>query len=373
MAAILLLAVALAQEIPVEVALPAGVDASKPEKLLAFCEGKELPVQIADGKAVFLVKDRPGIHLLQSGSPKEFPKVEVRDVDGKHLVVSYAGKTILRYNYGTIKPPEGVDPVFERSGYLHPIWSPSGKVLTNDSPKNHLHHHGLWAAWTSSEFEGRKSNFWESKEKQGKIECVKVEQTVSGPVFGGFRARHRFLNLNAPEGPKAALEEVWDVRVWAISDRFVFDLVSTQTCATDQPLVIKEYRYGGIGFRGSGDWEGKDGAAFLTSEGRTRTDGHATKARWCVMSGKVVGQECSIGFLGHPSDFRYPQPMRIHPDEPFFNWAVPQGGDFSIEPGKPYVSRYRFVVTDGALQADVMDRLQKAYAEPPTVVLGASK
>ena len=368
------IALASAQEIPVEVALPAGVDASKPDKLVAFCKEKEVPLQIGDGKAFFLAGEKQGLYDLRSGSPKEFPKVEVRDVDGKHLVVSHAEKTILRYNYGTIKPPEGVDPVFERSGYVHPIWTPSGKVITNDSPKNHLHHHGLWGAWTSSEFEGRKSNFWESKEKQGKIECVKVEQIVSGPVFGGFRARHRFLNLNAPGGPKAALDEIWDVRVWALSGNyFLFDLVSTQTCAGDQPLVIKEYRYGGIGFRGSGDWEGKDGAAFLTSEGKTRKDGHATKARWCAMSGKVDGAECSIGFLGHPSDFRYPQPMRIHPDEPFFNWAVPQGGDFSIEPGKPYVARYRFVVADGALAADLVDRLQKAYAEPPAVVLKVSK
>ena len=61
------------------------------------------------------------------------------------------------------------------------------------------------------------------------------------------------------------------------------------------------------------------------------------------------GAEASMGFLCHPSDFRFPQPMRIHPDEPFFNWAVPQGGTFSIEPGKPYVARYRFIVADGRL------------------------
>jgi hypothetical protein len=363
---------AVLQEFPVEVALPAGVDASKPEKLLAFCDGKEVPVQIAGGKAVFLVKEKPGIHVLQSGTPKEFPKVEVADVDGKHLVVTYGGKKVLQYNYATIKPPDGVDPVFERSGYLHPLWTPSGKVLTNDSPKNHLHHHGLWGAWTSSEFEGRKSNFWESIEKQGKIECVKVEETFSGPVFGGFRAKHRFINLNGPDGPKTALEETWEVRVYAVADRFVFDLVSTQTAATDQPLVIKQYRYGGIGFRASGDWEGKDGCAFLTSEGKTRTDGHATRAKWCLMSGKISGADCSIAFIGHPSDFRYPQPMRIHPDEPFFNWAVPQGGDFSIEPGKPYVARYRFVVSDGLPDRDKVEGHWKAYAEP-RVFLGAAK
>jgi hypothetical protein len=60
----------------------------------------------------------------------------------------------------------------------------TAKIVTNDSPKNHLHHHGIWSAWTSSEFEGRKSNFWESKEKQGRIECIKVEDLRSGPRHG---------------------------------------------------------------------------------------------------------------------------------------------------------------------------------------------
>ena len=236
-------------------------------------------------------------------------------------------------------------------------------MLTNDSPKNHLHHHGLWWAWTSSEFEGRKSNFWESKEKQGKVECVKVEETVSGPVFGGFRAKHRFLNLNGPDGPKAAIEETWEVRIYAISGQFVFDVISSQTCASKEPLVIKEYRYGGIGFRGASDWEGKTGVDFLTSEGKKRVEGHATKAKWVLATGKIGGAASSIGFLCHPSDFRFPQPLRIHPDEPFFNWAVPQGGTFSIQPGKPYVARYRFIVADGALKAADLDAAWSAYGE----------
>ena len=57
-----------------------------------------------------------------------------------------------------------------------------------------------------------------------------------------------------------------------------------------------------------------------------------------------------------------PQPMRIHDTEPFFNWAVPQLGDFSIEPGTPYVSRYRFLVADGPAAAGVLELQQKAFA-----------
>jgi hypothetical protein len=87
------------------------------------------------------------------------------------------------------------------------------------------------------------------------------------------------------------------------------------------------------------------------------------------MKAPVDGKEASIGFLGHPSNFRSPQGMRLHPDEPFFNWAPSQGGDFQIEPGRPYVSRYRFLVRDGSLPAADMDRAWTEYAEPPRTIL----
>ena len=42
-------------------------------------------------------------------------------------------------------------------------------------------------------------------------------------------------------------------------------------------------------------------------------------------------------------------------------------GDFAIEPGRPFVSRYRIVVADGALEAAEMESLWLEYAEPPRV------
>ncbi len=358
---------------PVECPMPDSADASRSWRLTRCPDGKEIPVQVMRGKpavAIWLLEDD-----VEAGARREYrleaadaagaPSAECRDVDGRHLLLRAGGRDVLRYNYATVQPPPGVDAVFARSGYIHPVWTPDGRAVTNDFPAKHLHHHGIWFPWTSAEFEGRKSDFWNSKERQGRIECAGVEETFSGPVLGGLRARHLFINLNAPGGPRTALEETWEVRVYALPRVFVFDLVSVQRCATQSPLVIRKYYYGGLGFRGSVEWEGKNGVAFLTSEGRGRADGNATKGKWCVMTGKVEGREASVGFLCHPSNFRFPQGMRLHPDEPFFNWAPSQGGDFTIEPGVPYVSRYRFLVKNGPLTAEEMERAWAGYADPP--------
>ena len=347
----------LALLLQVEVPAPAGLDTSKPFRVVR-ADGQEVPYQLTrDG----ILLPSSGEYRMEAVAPKDFPKIEVKD-DGRGLTI---GK--LRYNYAVVEAPEGVDKVFNRSGYLHPIPTPDGRTISNDFPSNHLHHHGIWFPWTSSEFEGRKSDFWNSKAKQGKVEFVKMNATFSGPLHAGFMAEHRFVNLNGPDGPKTALNETWEVSVFRPDRRVVFDLHSTQSAASAEPLIIRKYYYGGLGFRGSGEWEGKTGFEFLTSEGKTRADGNETKARWAVMTGKVDGRPASIGFLNHPSNFRHPQPIRIHPSEPFFCWAPSQGGDFAIEPGKPYHSRFRFIVSDEPLSAAEMNAAWKDYAEPRVV------
>ncbi len=59
--------------------------------------------------------------------------------------------------------------------------------------------------------------------------------------------------------------------------------------------------------------------------------------------------------------------MRLNPTEPFFCFAPSQDGDWKIEPGKPYVAKYRFVVADGGPDKELIERLYKDWADPPKV------
>ena len=61
--------------------------------------------------------------------------------------------------------------------------------------------------------------------------------------------------------------------------------------------------------------------------------------------------------------------MRLHPTEPFFNFAPQQAGDMAIKPGETFTARYRFVVHDGAPDRAELDRLWNDFATPPTVRL----
>jgi hypothetical protein len=59
------------------------------------------------------------------------------------IEVNENGKKILFYQVR----PKTVDGKFERSGYVHPLYDLNEKVLTDDSPKDHPYHRGIFWAW----------------------------------------------------------------------------------------------------------------------------------------------------------------------------------------------------------------------------------
>jgi hypothetical protein len=354
-----------AQESPVIVSLPAGAFPGRTYRLVRESDRESLPVQVVGDQVVWM--DAPGDkreYRLEEGLVAPPPSVACTFERGKFVIVRARDKEVLRYNWGVQASPPGVDPLHDAAGYLHPVWAPSGRIVSNDFPGPHPHHHGIWFCWRDAEFEGRKLNAFAPLEKVGRVEVVDVEGLFSGPVAAGFRARQRLVDPNAPGGPKAALEDAWDVRVYATPDEFLIDVTSTQTCKGGSPVTVLKKYYGGMSFRGSAEWEGKAGVAFLTSEGKTRVDGNGLPARWVAMNGKIGGKDAGVGLLGHPGNFRAPQPTRLNPSEPFFCWVPGADAGFKIEPGKPFVSRYRFVIADRALTAAEMERHWTAYAQP---------
>jgi len=296
-------------------------------------------------------------------------KVQRIDTKGTEKVTRFAfrGQDVLHYNRAPTPLPPGVDDVFLRGATIHPIYTPSGKLMTEDFPSDHFHHKGLWQAWVNTQFEGRKIDFWNLKKKTGTVRYVSGGEPVAGAVCARMAARHEHLDLTQ-NPPKRVLDETWDVRVWAVGQKYhLFDLTSTQRCASDSPLHLKKNRYGGVGYRGPQDW-GKKDYTILTSEGKTYDDAHATRARWCIHAGKVTGQPTSVVFMSHPDNPVHPEPMRTSGGfGSFFNWAPVQAGDFTLEPGKTYTFSYRFLIADGDIDAAAAESAWRAFGDPPRV------
>jgi hypothetical protein len=284
-------------------------------------------------------------------------------------VVRFAieGKTICDYQMEPGEVPKGVSETFKHGAHLHPIYSPSGKLVTGDHQSDHPWQRGVWIGWTKTEFGDLHPDFW-NMGKDGKIAAeVRFDKLVQ-LTKNGFISQHVFLDhCHTPD--EKVLNETWEVTVsqktldGTVTN--IIDLTSTQTCATDKPLKLPKYHYGGLGVRGSEQWNAVDAVTMLTSEGHDRKAGDNTKAKWVHLGGVVDGMPTGIAVLIHPSNFRFPQPLRLNPKNPQLCVAPSQDGDWAIEPGKPYVSKYRLLVFDGKPDAKWIEAQWQSYSQNP--------
>jgi hypothetical protein len=298
----------------------------------------------------------------------------------KELDISVGDAKVIRYHHAVSPAPKGVAkvpeeklPLYDHSAFIHPLWSPQGTVLTDINPPDHLHHMGIWMPWTHTTYEGKMVDFWNVGDGTGTVRFSKYLGTTSGPVYGGFQSEQDHVALKTSKGEQTILKEVWDVRVYNVGGPekgyWLVDFQSTQRCVAEQPLIQEEYRYGGFGFRATRQWKGPN-AAYLTSEGKTRKDGHATRARWCDSYGKAGDAWQGVTFFSNPKNFRHPEPMRLWPEPDnyiFFNFCPSQLGEWEMKPGEDHVFRYRWYVHEGKPDVAQIERIWHDYAEPPQV------
>ncbi len=360
-----------------------GADQMRPIALVTFAS--DLPsgdyiAQDHTAKTVPLQVDENGqaTLIMMRVLPTSITRWKVTQIaDQPHSVVAHAtehqiqftsgAKNVTHYQVskGNLIAPD-IPTIYQRSGYLHPVWTPNGRVLTDDYPPDFPHHHGIWAAWTKTTFQGRNPDFWNMGKGIGRVDVHGLDHIWSGSVHAGLRSNHRYIDMI--NDPEVALLESWNLRVYRhVESLHILDLVLIQSLATDSILVLNEHRYGGVGFRGNRAWKAADEVDFFTSEGRTRKDGHATRARWVHIGGPVDDQYAGIAILSHPVNYESPQPVRIHPTEPFFNYAPTQAGAFSITHQQPMEWKYRFITYDGAHDSKLLEALWQDFASPLSV------
>lgn len=118
----------------------------------------------------------------QAADPK--PAFRFSEVDAKSLGLWEGDKPVLVYNHGILLKP-GVPADRARSTYVHPLYGLDGEVLTDDFPKDHYHHRGLFWAWPHVSIEGKEYDLWMLKGIEQRFERW-TEKTAdsTGAVLG---------------------------------------------------------------------------------------------------------------------------------------------------------------------------------------------
>jgi len=303
--------------------------------------------------------------------------VKIRKENGL-LILSQGKKDLLGYQFETMYPPSGIDSAYKRSAFIHPLWSPKGQILTRVQPEDHYHHYGIWNPWTHVLFEKDTVDFWNIKGRQGTVRHNKFVSLRQGSVFGEFQALHDHVAFRKDGSEKVAINELQTVRVYNLQDEtYIVDLTINLNCASDNPVKLLEYRYGGFGWRATKEWNPQN-SEMRTSEGKSRVEADNARGDWFYLQGEIKDEYAGILMMSHPANFDHPQPMRMwsDPDENrgfFASFSPTRDKDWLLEPGETYTLRYRFVVYNGRFNTQISEQFWQNYSNPPKVTVNLSE
>jgi len=310
--------------------------------------------------------------MLVSGHPAASSQlIAQKTKSGVELVADREGhrQAVFTYQAEEILPPE-VKPVYLRGAFIHPIYTPGGTLISDSFAPDHLHHHGIWTAWSHTSFQNRKPDFWNVQQNEGRVASLGVTQTWSGLVEAGFEAKMRSYDTKTtPE--TAVLDETWVVRCYQTNTptpAYVIDLETTQENISADPLELSKHIYGGLGFRGRRDWDAKTPLTFLTSEGdNDRKKGDGKRARWFYFGGPAEGKLAGVAILCHPDNLNAPQWTRFNPTMPFVAYTPMHDEPYVVKPKSAFTQKFRFVVFEGKPDPLVLEAYWQGFAQPSKV------
>jgi hypothetical protein len=285
--------------------------------------------------------------------------------DENILQIKVDGKDLIGYQAKPMSDPKGGDK-FKGSNFIHPLRTPSGFVVTDVQPSDHLHHFGLWWPWKYIETEGRKVLCWELQKGDGIIEAQESKVTPEG-----FTAKSIYIDRKAKDGPRTLINETINAKVSKIIDQpargYNLDIEIIHEAAINKPVTVVKYRYSGFALRGTPAWN-KDNSTVLTNEGKNYDASNFTRAKWVQVEGNAEeGHKAGLLLMSRPDNQDHPELLRTwnsgtHNGAIFINFNTVQKESWVFEPGKKYTRNFRVFVYDGTLSAEKAEGLWQRYS-----------
>ena len=268
------------------------------------------------------------------------------------------GKKVLFYQAKT----KSKDGKFPRADYIHPLYGIDGVELTEDFPKDHLHHHGIfWAwhqviigekkigdAWVSEDFDWDVQNVEQGAKKDGSI-SLNTKTFWKSPLW-----KDRNGNI------VPFLEENARFIVYAKTDNFRVIDFEISLLALEPDLKIggsdDAKGYGGFSVR----MKMPEDIKFISNNGEvTPTVGPVSAGPWMDVSGSLAknGGNAGIVMMCHPDNPMFPEKWILRKKGSMQNPAYPGRQPVLISDKKATILKYRLVVYKGKLSTEVINDL----------------
>jgi hypothetical protein len=285
-------------------------------------------------------------------------------VNEKSLGLWEGDRPVFVYNHGVLTNA-GAPADRARSSYLHPIYGLDGEVLTDDFPKDHYHHRGLFWAWPHVRVGDEEFDLWALKGIRTQFErWLKRDAGKQAAVLG---VQNGWLVGNR----KVVDEQVW-MRVWpATAEGQAMDVELTWI-PLDKPLTLRGAEgksYGGLTLRYAPAKE----TIITTPDGRTREDLTIARLPWADLSAQFAGAPAPSGaaiFIDPAHPDYPPEWLTRHYGCLCVGW--PGVKERTFPPGKPIHCRYRVWIHRGAPEAAKLGQAYQDYTRASSNALPIS-
>ena len=279
--------------------------------------------------------------------------------EGKYLHLHEGDKPLLTYVFG-MELKEGAPKEQRRSSYIHPVWGLDGEVLTDDFPRDHYHHRGIFWAWAQVTADGTTHDPWAVVGMMTRFEKWLGRET---------RAEYAVFAVNNGwyVGEKKVVDEKARVTVWRADEIGRPIDIALRLEATGDPVVVSgrppTKGYGGFGVRFA---PRKPAAAITMADGRTSGDVIGEASPWADYSARFHDRATTSGlavFLpeshpGFPAGWLLRHYGYIGP-----TW--PGLGKCTLEPNKPLVLNYRVYIHRGDAVEGHVEEAYGTYSTMP--------
>jgi hypothetical protein len=252
-----------------------------------------------------------------------------------------------------------------RSNYFHPLYDLDGNVLTEDFPKDHIHHRGIFWAWHQVRINGtsvqdqwvNRDSFWAVREAETGADA--------GSAWLALRVAWESPRFTDSRGQRRPFVEERSVTRVHRSEGAIrrIDFHQRLTALVD-----------GVEIGGSEDAKGYGGFSyrvvmppdirFTGAQGAvTPIENAVSPSPWMDLSGSYGAPGRSgLTVLTHPSTTGYPQSWILRARGSMQNAVYPGRQPATIPRDRPVVLRYRIVLHRGELAPARIERLQAEYA-----------
>ena len=278
------------------------------------------------------------------------------NITDKSLALFESDRPVFVYNHGVIQPPTGVAADRARSTYVHPLYGLDGEVLTDDFPKDHYHHRGLFWAWPHVRIGNKHYDLWMLKGIDQRFERWLARKAGrDGATLGvenGWFVGDR----------KAVREEVWIYASPSDKDERFLD-IELSWVPLGEPLTLEGAEgksYGGLTLR----FALRTNTVITTILGQGDKDLTMTRLPWADLSARFGGREQASGAA-----------IFVSPDHPDFppEWLTRHYGVLCLgwpgvkpktfQPGDTIRCRYRVWIHRGSPDTEQVKQLYHAYEQ----------